>query len=282
MRAIRLLCLAAAAVAIQPLAPSAVDAQDVQRFFPGRRYLPRLVAAPREPVTAAKLVMPFETPSRFGSILEGEADLGASVPLLVLAGTSLDDAVVLGVEGGVFATFNMETKERDLITTDWVFTVPVVLHHEGHWLQVRYFHTSAHLGDEYAERFNVERIVYARDAVETIAYLNPVGDLGLYGGARWSFRVDPPEDKRWAVRGGLEYEDPSVRTFRAYGAADVELDQQYGWDPRLNLQVGVRVYTPRDRSTIRIALEFRTGPSPQGQFGGEHTTHVALGVILDL
>jgi hypothetical protein len=226
--------------------------------------------------------VPFETPSRFGTILEGEADLGASIPLMILAGTSLDHALVLGVEGGVFAKFNMETVERDIITSDWVFTVPVVYHRRGHWLQVRYFHTSAHLGDEYAERFNVDRIPYARDALETTVYFNPVGNLGLYGGARWSFRVDPPEHKRWAVRGGLEYEDPAARTFRAYVATDVELDQQYGWDPRLNLEVGVRVYTPRDRPTIRMALEFLTGPSPQGQFGGEHTTEVALGLILDL
>jgi hypothetical protein len=281
MRALRLLCLAALIV-IPALPAPAADAQEFQRFFPGRRYLPRLAAAPREPVTAAKLVVPFETPSRFGTILEGEVDLGASVPLVVLAGSSLDNAVVLGVEGGVFAKFNLETVERDLITSDWMFMLPVVFHRKGHWLQVRYFHTSAHLGDEYAERFNVERIAYARDALETTAYFRPVGTLGLYAGARWSFRVDPPEHKRWAVRGGLEYEDPSVRTFRAYVATDLELDQQYGWDPRLNLQVGARVYTPNERSTMRIALEFLTGPSPQGQFGGEHTTEVKLGVILDL
>ena len=281
MRAPRLLCLAAV-IGLQLLTSATAGAQEFRRFFPGRRYLPRLVAAPREPVTAAKLVVPFETPSRFGTILEGAVDLGASVPIVVLAGSSLDNAVVLGVEGGVFAKFNLETVERDLITSDWMFTLPVVLHHKGHWLQVRYFHTSAHLGDEYAERFNVERIAYARDALETTAYFNPVSTLGLYAGARWSFRVDPPEHKRWAVRGGLEYEDPSIRTFRAYVATDVELDQQYGWDPRLNLEVGARVYTPHDRSTIRIVLEFLTGPSPQGQFGGQHTTEVALGVVLDL
>jgi hypothetical protein len=261
--------------------PLDLGAQEFQRFFPGREYLPRLVAAPREPVTSVKLVVPVETPSRFGSALEGEADIGVSLPVVVLSGSSPDDAIVLGVEGGVFARFNLETQERDLITSDWVFTLPVVFLRDGHWLQVRYFHTSAHLGDEYAERFSVERIVYARDALEATFYLNPVSPLGVYGGARWGFRVDPPEHKRWAIRTGLEYEDPTVHTIRSYGAVDVELDQQYSWRPRLNLQVGVRVYTPSNRRTVRMGLEFLTGPSPQGQFDGVRTTHIAIGATLE-
>ncbi len=272
----------AVAAAVSGVAPSLAETQQMQRFFPGRRFLPRLVAAPREPITAAKLVIPSETPSRFGFILEAEADLGASIPVVILQGTSLDNAIVLGVEGGVFARFNLQSKERDLITTDWVFTMPVVFHQGGHWLQLRYFHSSAHLGDEYAERFNVDRIAHSRDALEATTYFNPVSTLGLYGGARWAFRVDPPEHKRWLVRGGAEFEDPRNEAARVYAAGDVELDQQYGWAPRLSVQIGVRVYTPADRPTIRAAFEFLTGPSPQGQFGGAHTTQFAVGVTLEL
>jgi hypothetical protein len=263
-------------------APIVLAAQDVQRFFPDRSLLPRLVAAPREPVTAAKLVWAFDTPSRFGSVFEGEADLGASLPLLLLAGTSSEDAVVLGVEGGVFARFNMETVERDLITSDWLFTVPLVIHRGAHWLQARYFHTSAHLGDEYIERFEVERIAYARDALETIAYFSPARGTGFYGGIRWSFRVDPPEHKRWALRAGIEFEPSKAGTFRPYGAGDLEFDQQYGWNRRMNVEVGLRLHMSEDRPTIRIALEYLRGPSPQGQFDGGHTNQLALGVSVDM
>lgn len=282
MRVTHVLSLCATLTVVRLPVPYALVAQDLQRFFPDRSLFPRLIAAPREPTTAAKLVWAFDTPSRFGSVVEGEADLGASLPLLLIAGTSRSDAVVLGVEGGVFARFNMETVERDLITSDWVFALPVIIHRGSSWLRVRYFHTSAHLGDEYLERFEVERIAYARDALEAIYCFSLMRALGVYAGTRWSFRVDPPEHKRWVLRGGAQYEDPTVRTFRFYATTDLELDQQCRWDPRLNLELGVRVYTPKDRPTIRIAVEYLTGPSPQGQFGGRHTREVALGVSLDL
>lgn len=262
--------------------PEPVNGQDIRRFFPARALLPRLVAAPREPATAAKLVFPLQSPSRFGEVAEGEADLGISVPVLLLAGTPPGDVIVLGVEGGVFARFNLESKERDLITSDWVFMLPLVVHRNRHWFQVRYFHTSAHLGDEYLERFDVKRIPYARDALEATGYLSAAARLGFYVGTRWSFRVDPPEHKRWVLRAGAEFEESGERSVRAFIAGDTEFDQQYGWDPRVNIQAGVRVYAPRDRPAIRIVVELLTGPSPQGQFGGAHTSHVSLGIIVQL
>ena len=261
---------------------SPASAQSVQRFLPNRDLLPRLLAAPREPTTAAKLVLPLTSPSQFGTVLEGDAAFGASLPVYLLAGRSIEDALVIGVEGGVFARFNLQTKQRDLITSDWVFAVPLVLHRGGHWLSVRYFHSSAHLGDEYLERFDVERIPYSRDALEATAYWRPGGALGVYGGARWAFRVDPPEHRRWAVRGGVEIQGAGGGRRQPYVAADLELDQQSRWEPRLNVQAGVRFAPSGSRPAARLGVEVLTGPSPQGQFWDRRATHVTLGITLDL
>jgi hypothetical protein len=133
--------------------PSELAAQGARRWFPSRDYLVRLLAAPRAPFTGAKLVFNAHGPSRFGNTGEGEVALGAAVPLYLLSGESLRDGLVVGVQGGVFGRFTLTTITRDLITTDWVFAIPFTWRLGDHWVQLRYHHTSAHLGDEYISRF---------------------------------------------------------------------------------------------------------------------------------
>ena len=276
----RSLAIAAVAWGCLAVSPERAAAQ-ASRLFPDRSLMPRLLAAPNEAITAAKLVVAPTTPSLFGTILEGEATFGAVLPLYRIAGTDSHDAVVLGVEGGVVGRFNLETRERDLITSDWIFGLPLVLHRGPHWVRARYFHTSAHFGDEYLERFELERVPSAFDALEVTGYVRPLAGFGLYGGGRWSFRVDPPDTRRWAVQGGAEVEAQSGTVARPFAAGDIELDQLYGWTPRINLQAGAHLRAPNERPAVRIAVEFMTGPSLQGQFQGARVTHITLGAIID-
>jgi len=262
--------------------PTALAAQETSRFLPSREYLPTLFADPRQPTIAAKLVYATDSPTQFGSIVEGEAALGASVPVYRLAGKNLEDALVLGVEGGVFARFNMETIEKDLITTDWVFAVPLVLHRGGNWLRLRYYHTSAHLGDEYMTRFETLRVVYARDAFELLGWWQARPWIGLYGGGGWAFKPDPPEHDPFTLRAGLQAQGVDKKTVRPYGAADVLWDQQNDWTPRFSLQAGILLSVAGSSRDIRIGAEFVTGPAPQGQFNHVETTYLSLGFYLDL
>jgi hypothetical protein len=93
-----LTALLTAAVA-STVAPGTAGAQDVRRFLPQRAYLPRLYAGYREPITAAKAVFVTQSPHLFGELLEGEADFGASFPIYLMAGSSLDDGFVFGKHG---------------------------------------------------------------------------------------------------------------------------------------------------------------------------------------
>ncbi|NIM50133.1 MAG: DUF1207 domain-containing protein [Gemmatimonadales bacterium] len=263
--------------------PEPLAAQTGWRLLPDRSLLPKLVAGPREPATAAKLVFVANSPTRFGEVLEGEAAIGGSLPAYLLAGQTQQDGLVVGVEGGVFARFNMETKERDLIATDWIFAVPLVLHRGEHWFRLRYYHTSAHMGDEYLERFELQRVDFARDELEALAYVRIGSGLGVYGGGGWAFRVDPTGAKRLTVRGGAELEALALLgPLRPYAAADVQLEQDNDWEPRLNLQAGLRFLPFNGQRGVRIAIELLTGPSPQGQFHGDRTAFIALGMFLDL
>jgi hypothetical protein len=262
--------------------PRLLVAQDTSRFLPARDYLPLLLADPRQPTMAAKLLYAFDSPTAFGSIVEGDVALGASLPLYLLAGRTLEDGLVLGVEAGVFARFNLETREKDLITSDWIFAVPLVWHRGGHWIRLRYYHTSAHLGDEFMQLFEVDRVPYARDVAEALGWLQLTPSIGVYGGGGWAFRVDPPDDQRFTLRLGAQVESRLQHTVQPYAAADVLLDQDNDWRPRLNIQVGARIAFPGAGRFVRVAGELGTGPALQGQFNTKETTLVTLGFYVDL
>jgi hypothetical protein len=262
--------------------PAAAKAQLAPRFLPRGDLIPTVLADPREPVMGGRLIIVGEGATRFGSGVEGEANIGHTLPVYVISGTSPDRAVVLGIQGGVFGRFSLDTHERDLISTDWVFAIPLLIRRESHWVRIRYRHISSHLGDEYAKRFGVERSDYSRDDIGATVYRSVASGVGLYGGGSIGLNVHPRDADRLAFSGGIELKDvrPDHST-RLFGGADVYVDQDSSWRPRVNLQAGVRFFADRQNS-IRLVGEFLNGPSPQGEFHRDDATLITLGLYLDL
>ena len=263
--------------------PGLLEAQDTRRLFPARELMPTLAAAPRDPVTKAELLYVADNPDALGDGVEAELSLGITLPVYLLAGHTDQDGLVVGIEGGAFARFGLQITERELINTDWIFAVPLVWHRGDHWLRLRYYHTSSHLGDEYGRRFEVDGDNFSRDAVDALGYLRPVSMLGLYGGLGFAYNVHPEDSRPWTVRLGAEVaprhdESPLL----PYAGVDVQMEEDNDWDPRLNVQAGVWLPRVAGRRAIRLGLELLTGPSPLGQFQGQHTTQIALGAFGNL
>lgn len=247
-------------------------------LFPARDLLPDLLAGPRDPAVRGQLVQAWEDPTRYGAGTSGEVSLAATLPLLLLAGEGVDDALVVGVEAAAFARFSFERVERELVNTDWVFAVPLVWRRGDHWLRLRYYHASSHLGDEYARRFGEAGINFSRDAVDLTARVRAGPGVGVYGAVFWAANVHPEAARRWRVRGGVEVDPSRGGLWRPYLAADAQLDQDEGWDPRLAAQLGVWLPAVH-RRPLRLALELLQGPSPMGQFHGRPTGQLALALI---
>ena len=83
-----------------------------------------------------------------------EVSIGTTLPILLLSDGLGSGPVVVSIEAAAFARFGLQVLERELIAADWIFAVPVVLHRDGGWFRFRYYHTSSHMGDEYARRFD--------------------------------------------------------------------------------------------------------------------------------
>jgi hypothetical protein len=257
-------------------------AQGLPRLFPPRDHMPRLLAAPREPVTGAKFVWNNESPNEYGAGIDGEVALGASLPLYLIAGETIRDGLSVGAEAAVFARFTLKNITKDLITTDWVFAFPFTLHRGGNWYQLRYHHLSGHLGDEYIARFEAEAENFGRDAVDVTAFRQAAPTVGFYGGVNWAFNVHPKGARRFTVRVGAQVEARNGDgALIPYGGVDAQWEQDNEWEPRMNLQLGVRLPELGGRRVVRVAVEFFAGPSAQGQFHEEHVRHLTLGIYID-
>lgn len=262
--------------------PGDLAAQNVKRIFPSRDYQVRLLAAPRAAVTGAKLVFNASGPTEFGNTVEGEVALGVSAPLYLISGSNPSDGVAVGVQGAVFGRFTLTTITRDLISTDWILAIPLTWHLGDNWLRFRYHHISAHIGDEYIARFNAEVGDYSRDAADFTGFYQASPGFGVYAGGNWAVNAHPEGSRRFLVRAGVQGESEyRYGGFSPYFAADVEWEQNNDWEPRLNVQLGILLAELAGRRSLRLAVEYLAGPSPQGQFRSENVRHLTLGFYID-
>lgn len=274
--------LALAVAVASASAPIPTAGQVPDWLFPDRALLPDLLAGARDPVVKGQLVYADPDPTAFGPGPSGEVAIAGTVPVALLAGRSAADALVVGLEGAAFARFAFHVVTRELVNTDWIFAVPLVWHRGDHWLRLRYYHTSSHLGDEYQRRFGPSSVNFSRDGADLTGYLRPplasarrLG-LGVYAGVLWSVNSHPEETALWRGRAGLEVDPAHGRLWRPFGALDVEVEEGRPGS-RWTAQAGV--WLPRVHGRpLRLALEILHGPSPLGQFHRTETRRVALGL----
>jgi hypothetical protein len=252
-----------------------------QWLFPDRTLLPELLAAPRAPVNKGELLWVPDHPSAYARDVSADVAIGRRFAVLRFVDASGRDTLVVGMQGAAFARFTPWVTILELVNTDWEFAAPIVWRHGGRWLRLRYYHSSSHLGDEYANRFGLSGVNFSRDGVELLGYARPVPVLGLYGGARYDVNVHPEGSKRWVLRGGAELQVPDADgVWQPYLAFDIQSEQDTRWQPTVNVQAGLWLPKVNGRQELRLALEALTGPSPLGQFHGRHTSQIGLALLL--
>ncbi len=240
-------------------------------LFPERALLPTLTTGPRDPVTTAQLIYDWENPTAFGPGVAGEVAISGAVALARLAGSGPDDALVVGLEGAAFARFSFQVVTRELVNTDWVFAVPLVWHRNEHWLRLRYYHTSSHLGDEYQRRFGPSSVNFSRDGADVTAYVRPGAavaerlGLAVYGLVFWSVNSHPEERPLWEARAGVEVDPARGALWRPFLTLDVHAEEGTDWRPRYTAQTGIWLPEAHGRP-VRLAVQGYVGPSPLGQF----------------
>ncbi len=274
------LLAAASAVLVATAPPSPLAATQGSPFLPAGE-LPRLFLAPREPHMGIELIALGRSASAFGEGIEWEASFGHGIPFFRFWGDAPDQSLFMGIHAGVFGRFAFQTTKRDLISSDWLFAVPVYLVRGQHWIRLRYRHISSHLGDDYIARFEVDPEGYLRDAVGLLGYWQASPAVGLYGGGNYAFNVDPNVNRRLALEGGTEIYTRNAYPTPFYGGVDVYVDQDSSFRPRVNTHVGASIVDEGHRG-IRFIMELLVGPSPQGEFRRGDVTLIAIGLVVEI
>lgn len=183
----------------------------------------------------------------------------------------------IGIQGAVFALFNLDAPSSDLINADYWIGIPVS-YRKGPWsYRVRLYHQSSHLGDEFLlGNPGIDRVNLSYESVDVLAS-HEWERLRVYGGGAYIFHSEPDLEP-WQAQVGAEYVQP-----RAAGrldlivAADIKASEELDWRRSRSYQVGFELKSASARR-VRLMLEHFRGHSPNGQFYQERLRYTGLGL----
>ena len=275
----------ALAVAVASMA-SPASAQDGTGSAWDDDLFPALLAAPRE-IQSYFTVLWWETAtldSRVASMGVGDA-----LPL-ARWGTAERTVGRLAVEYAVLAQFDLDGPSFDFVNADFFVGLPVSLRRGRTSVRLRFYHWSAHLGDEFLLRSGLEREEVSVEALE-ILVARRWGPARLLGGAVRRTRRFPKALSPSILRVGGELA-PSAPWTRAGWLGEIRplvgLDVRWtdiagprGWSAGVSGTVGLefRPVGP-GRRAFAVVVEGFDGLAPYGQFFRDDLRTVGVGLRL--
>lgn len=250
-------------------------------WLPRTNLFKSLIADPRWPRFGAAYQYYIDDP-RFTDI--AAANFGETFPI-VQYNVRPGDAFQIGVQGGVFAIFNLASASFDLVNADYFAALPISYATGNFSFLFRVFHQSSHLGDEFLLDNHVKRVNLSYEAVDLLGSYEFGSGFRVYGGGGYIFDADPSDLGRGLLQGGGEYLGPAMDwgiPTRFVAATDLQLHQEGGWTPNVSPVAGLQFGSGRgEQRSIRVLLEYFNGKSPNGQFDNHHIQYVGLGTQLD-
>lgn len=222
----------------------------------------------------------------------GSVAIGDRFGFVRWGGPKPGDGFQIGLEGAVFAQFDLNTPSYDLINADYLVGVPMTYRVGWFSARVRLYHQSSHLGDEFVLRSRIPRENFAFQSGEAILSVDD-GPLRVYAGGERLFNGTPDNLKTWLVHGGVELRQResafrlgSLANLRLVAGGDVKVVQDLDWEQAYSAVGGLEFGGPRERahSTRRWSLlaQYYDGPSPYGQFFRSNVEYYGLGLHFSL
>ncbi|MDO8282584.1 MAG: DUF1207 domain-containing protein [Thermodesulfovibrionia bacterium] len=208
---------------------------------------------------------------------------GETFGMYRLFGSRERDGMQVGVEGALFAQFNMDTPSHDLINTDYTIGIPVTYRHGDNSLRFRIYHQSSHLGDEFLQSVNPpERINLTYEALELI-YSREWSGWRVYGGGEYLIHKEPADLKPMSAHWGIEYRgnEPLLWNGRPVGGVDLKSFEDHNWAIDTSVKAGLEFGHPNPgQRRLRLMAEWYKGFNPRGQFYNNKVAYYGMGVSL--
>jgi hypothetical protein len=189
----------------------------------------------------------------------------------------------IGMQAMVDALFDLSQESFDLSNEDYMVGLSGSVLTHGMTTQLRLYHVSSHLGDEYLIESGVSRDSVSFEVVDLLVSYVPVDWARVYGGVGFLVNRTPSYD-RFTTQFGLEL--TSLRTLASglitpIFATDLQLRQENDWIPEVSVLAGLRLARPDDHTRrIEFYARYYHGRSPDGQFFDQTIDSLGVGIQL--
>jgi hypothetical protein len=271
--------LLAAGLAL-PLSFTAANGQD--RLFPAVRSFELPEASPRVYGVVGRILSTHRGESSFGAEREAEAIIGENLPLLAIKRGPRP--IVLGLGTQVYGRFSLSDSKTSLISVDWVagLNTTALLGRMAVTMQV--YHESSHLGDEYGDRFQAQRLDWSREVIAGwLTYA--AGQWKLTGGASYVLYDGlglPRSSAAIGMDWGAGRHRFLTRPFEPILGLYTEGSAATGWRLSTSAKLGVAVRGKGGARSLGLALIAHDGLSTQRQFFRRESQYLGLEVRFDL
>ncbi|HKV73585.1 MAG TPA: DUF1207 domain-containing protein [Gemmatimonadales bacterium] len=259
--------------------------------IPGRaqsRWLPDVapfaypLASPRVTGLVGRYIRTTVSDNEFGPGTEGEAAIGANLPIVLLRGGEMPISLGLGTE--VYGRFNLTNPKSALVSNDWTvgFNVKADL---GRWRPAfELYHESSHLGDEYRDDFNATRIDWTRElATGWLGF--EAGPFTFTGGITRVLR-DQLGLTGWAgvlaadFRGG--YHRPLGIRLAPVAGVYADAWEDSDWKVSTSTRLGIVIPSGSSRRELGLGFIAHWGLSTQRQFYQEKSEYYGMEIRFSL
>lgn len=261
--------LLAAALILAPLAVQAAEMPDRPEVLPRGKLFDPLLADPRWPQFSVAL-------QDYG----GHEGLNAVAAVSVGGELPFYQAPVgggawgVGLQAAIFALFDLNAESKDLINADYRVGIPISWRMGLTSAQLRLYHQSSHLGDEYLLRSaenRASRVNLSYEAVDLKLSRELFdGVLRVYGGGGVLFDQDPADLDPGMLQAGAELRGPwtfADGLLRPVAAVDLQSIEARNWHVDVSARAGLELASSIDRTyTLQLMLEYYRGRNPNGQF----------------
>ncbi|MBI1389638.1 MAG: DUF1207 domain-containing protein [bacterium] len=191
----------------------------------------------------------------------------------------------MNLEGAVWGYFNMEDGGH-LDNADFQVGIPFVYRFDDFALRVRYMHRSGHLGDDYIADNNLTGASAVnrqldQNSLDLVASYGP-GWWRVYGGGAYYFDDLNDRAPLELILGG-EYRPWADLSIHPVFAVHLTSAEETEWTVAQRYMAGVEFTDyPFRRTTLRLMLEYYTGPRLSFPVYHEDGDYFGLGLYLDL
>jgi hypothetical protein len=183
-----------------------------------------------------------------------------------------------GLQGGVFAIFDLDASSNDLVNADYRVAPTLSWQRESVSAQLRLYHQSSHLGDEFLLRTPITRVNLSYEVTDLLLSFDATEALRCYAGGGYVVRSEPNLE-RWLTQAGVEFTGPGRAGLRPVGAIDLQSREEHDWQLDCSVRAGIALDGAlAGNRRLQIMLEYYHGRSPNGQFYVDDVEFVGIGL----